>query len=66
VVVPESFTFHRFHKVIQAAFGWSDCHLYQFSPKGWNSYPEISISDDQSFGEKPDMNAETTKLSNMK
>ncbi|MDR1886881.1 MAG: plasmid pRiA4b ORF-3 family protein [Prevotellaceae bacterium] len=33
VLVPETFTFHRFHQVIQAAFGWEDTHLYQFSEK---------------------------------
>ena len=34
-------SFHEFHIVIQAAFGWGNCHLYQFCPKGWGSYPVI-------------------------
>lgn len=43
VVVPETFSFHQFHEVIQGAFGWIDYHLYQFSPRGWGDYPCISI-----------------------
>lgn len=41
VIVPAQFTFYQFHKVIQAAFGWENCHLYQFSPKGYGSEPII-------------------------
>lgn len=28
--MPSNFTFHRFHFVIQEAFGWTNSHLYQF------------------------------------
>ena len=31
VIVPETFTFERFHYVIQAVFGWDNSHLYEFS-----------------------------------
>lgn len=34
LTVPGHFSFHRFHRVIQAAFGWDDAHLYQFSEGG--------------------------------
>lgn len=34
VTVPAEFSFARFHYVIQRAFGWMNCHLYQFSEKG--------------------------------
>ena len=44
LLVPEQFTFLRMHKVIQVAFGWEDCHLFQFSPKGYGSEPNISMS----------------------
>jgi len=32
VTVPGDYSFHRFHQVIQAAFGWFDYHLYEFRP----------------------------------
>ncbi len=31
VQVPEDFTFEDFHKVIQLAMGWFDCHLHHFA-----------------------------------
>jgi len=43
VVIPEQFTFYKFHLVIQKAFGWENYHLFQFSPKGYSSQPFISI-----------------------
>ncbi|MBA3505834.1 MAG: plasmid pRiA4b ORF-3 family protein, partial [Betaproteobacteria bacterium] len=30
LVVPDNLTFVQLHRVIQAAFGWEDCHLHQF------------------------------------
>ena len=52
VLVPEQFTFLRMHQLIQAAFGWEDYHLFQFSPKGYGSEPDISMpsEDDDVFG----------------
>jgi len=41
VLVPAQFSFYRFHLVIQEAFGWENCHLFQFSPKGFGSQPVI-------------------------
>ena len=61
IQVPEKFTFHQLHKLIQLVFGWEDCHLYQFSPKGYGSHPVISIPLEEDW-EKPDMNALKTKL----
>lgn len=45
VTVPDQFSFTKFHQVIQAAFGWYNCHLFQFSPGGYGSSPDISIPD---------------------
>jgi hypothetical protein len=28
--VPDAYTLHQLHRVIQLAFGWLDCHLYMF------------------------------------
>jgi hypothetical protein len=49
VLVPETFTFHKFHQVIQAAFGWEDCHLYQFSEKESDASEIISIPSDDDW-----------------
>jgi len=52
VLVPASFSFDKFHRVIQAAFGWQGYHLYQFSEKGYGSYPTIglpSVDNDEEF-----------------
>lgn len=48
VEVPGEFTLRRLHDVIQAAMGWFDCHLHQFTigevsygepdPDGWNEF----------------------------
>jgi len=54
VEVPASFTFKRFHDVIQIAFGWEDYHLFQFSPKGWGSEPAISIPHEDDWEEVED------------
>jgi hypothetical protein len=63
LMVPEQFTFLRFHKVIQAAFGWDNYHLFQFSPKGYGSQPNIAIplEEDDFFGEEK-INASKIKL----
>jgi len=61
IQVPEKLTFHDLHQLIQLAFGWSDGHLYQFSPKGYGSHPVIAIPSEEDW-EKPDMNAMKTKL----
>lgn len=34
VVVPEDITLARLHDVLQAAFGWWDCHLHEFEIGG--------------------------------
>jgi hypothetical protein len=61
VVVPEKFTFHDLHQLIQLVFGWEDFHLYQFSPKGYGSHPIIAIPSKEDW-DQPDMNATKTKL----
>lgn len=64
VTVPDGFTFTKFHRVIQAAFGWEDAHLFQFSPKGWGSSPVIEIpTPDYDEGEAERLHATKTKLS---
>ena len=49
VLVPSTFTFENFHDVIQDAFGWLNCHLFQFSPKGFALSQIISIPSDNDW-----------------
>lgn len=45
VIVPSNITFDTFHQIIQAAFGWNNYHLYQFSEFGWGSEKIYEIPD---------------------
>jgi hypothetical protein len=54
LLVPEKFTFYRFHLVIQKAFGWENAHLFQFSPKGWGSLPKIGLKIEEEDEEMQD------------
>lgn len=62
LIVPEQFTFFRFHKAIQAVFGWENTHLFQFSPKGYNSSPVISVPNSE-WDEEPVSDSKKIKLS---
>lgn len=33
IAVPAGYTFDKFHRTLQLAFGWSDYHLYEFTDK---------------------------------
>jgi hypothetical protein len=61
VTVPAQFSFRKFHLVIQAAFGWENYHLFQFSSGGFGSQPVIREPFDDGEDE-PFMNAAKTKL----
>ena len=56
VLISEQFTFMRFHLIIQAAFGWENYHLFQFSPKGYASEPIIGIPHPEADYEIKDCN----------
>lgn len=43
LLVPEQFSFWRFHLLLQTAFGWHNSHLFQFSPGGYNTQPLIGV-----------------------
>ena len=53
IKINQNTTFEDFHYIIQIAFGWEDEHLYQFSPKGWNSYPVLIA---ETYMESDDLN----------
>ncbi|MCO6461672.1 MAG: plasmid pRiA4b ORF-3 family protein [Saprospiraceae bacterium] len=64
VLVPANFSFHQFQLVIQAAFGWSNCHLYEFVPtKDPWSFPPIGIPDKTGMKERKLIDGKKIKLS---
>ncbi len=50
VLVPDTYTFADLHEIIQTIFGWENYHLYQFTPKGYGSYPVISKPSPDDWG----------------
>lgn len=58
--VPETFSFDQFHMVIQNAFGWYNCHLYEFSEHGYSSNFSIQIPHEDS--EENEMDSRKTDL----
>jgi hypothetical protein len=65
LLVPEDFTFSRFHRVIQAAFGWEGVHVYEFSPSGWGSSPTIGSQYEKYFGDGAEEDSDKVKLSDI-
>jgi hypothetical protein len=61
VIVPATFTFHLFHYVIQAAFGWDGGHLYQFSERGSSSGEVIGIPGEEDWEPVTDSNTKKLK-----
>jgi len=49
ISVPSNFTFEDFHYIIQISFGWHNSHLYEFSPKGFGSWPQIKTKFEEDF-----------------
>ncbi len=62
VLVPEDFTFSKFHAIIQTAFGWEDAHVYEFSPSGWGSSPTIGSQFEKYFGDGAEEDSDKVKL----
>ncbi len=60
LVVADNTTFEDFHNLLQDAFGWENYHLYNFSPTGWGSKPEIAVPHEED--EEPITDATTTEL----
>ncbi|MDH6304450.1 hypothetical protein M2459_001183 [Parabacteroides sp. PF5-5] len=50
LLVPAEFTFHRFHLLIQAAFGWENYHLYMFPIKDEYAPFNIMLPSDEDWG----------------
>jgi hypothetical protein len=67
ILVPENITFDIFHQMIQAAFGWGNCHMYQFSEQGRASYPiyKIPYDDDDYYDEGMIEDSSAAKISDV-
>lgn len=48
LLIPKGITFHKFHKIIQAAFDWQDYHLYLFD---FNDFLVVNSDPDTPFHE---------------
>ncbi len=55
VLVPDTYSFYELHMMIQAAFGWDNAHLFEFS-NGYSGDIRIGVlfEDDWDEGEKDD------------
>jgi hypothetical protein len=60
LIVADNTTFEDFHNILQDAFGWDNYHLFNFSPMGWGSKPEIAVPHDDDYEQVTD--ATTTEL----
>lgn len=49
VLVPDIYTFLRFHQVIQRAFNWDDCHLFEFVDKVYDMDIRIANPDEKDW-----------------
>lgn len=45
IVVPDNYTFHQFHRVIQLAFGWREENPYSFKPKAFQGEIKSPLPD---------------------
>lgn len=64
VSVPESYTFTEFHLIIQAAFGWKNCHLYEFVDTLFRpTYRIVESSHFEFCDERDVLNADETAIS---
>ncbi|SHE83541.1 pRiA4b ORF-3-like protein [Mariniphaga anaerophila] len=52
VTIPRGYSFFDFHVVIQIAFGWLNEHMFQFSPQGYGTYPQIKLKFDDDFDDR--------------
>ena len=62
--MPESYTFTEFHLIIQAAFGWKNCHLYEFVDTLFRpTYRIVESSHFEFCDERDVLNADETAIS---
>lgn len=63
VLVPSGITFLRLHKIIQAAFGWQDYHLFNFDFGDIVVHiPDPDYAPGELYGPARELNAKRTKI----
>jgi len=63
LLIPENITFYKLHKIIQAAFGWQDYHLFNFIFKGTViGIPDPDYGPGELYGDVEELNAKRTKI----
>jgi len=63
VLVPSGITFYRLHKIIQAAFGWQDYHLFDFDFGDVVVFlPDPDYAPGELYGGVKELNAKRTKI----
>ena len=62
IIIPSGITFYKFHKIIQAAFGWQDYHLFNFDFKEFIVHiPDPDYAPGEIYG-VPEKNAKRIKI----
>lgn len=63
VVIPAAHSLYQLHKAIQAAFGWENYHLFQFSENGFahDVYYSIPIEEESNEGCKANSHNKTVQ-----
>ncbi|WP_313884866.1 plasmid pRiA4b ORF-3 family protein [Desulfofundulus sp. TPOSR] len=63
VLVPAGITFYKLHKIIQAAFGWQDYHLFDFDFGDVVVHiPDPDYAPGELYGGAKELNAKRTKI----
>jgi len=63
VLVPQNITFYKLHKIIQAAFGWQDYHLFDFDFGDVAVHiPDPDYAPGELHGGIKELNAKRTKI----
>lgn len=66
VLVPTVITFHKLHKIIQAAFGWQDCHLFNFDFGDVVIHvPDPDYAPGEQYGGAKELSAKRTKIDDL-
>ncbi len=63
VLVPENIAFLKLHKILQAAFGWQNYHLFNFDFKDTVvAIPDLNYAPGELYGDITELNAKSTKI----
>lgn len=66
VLVPGNITFHKLHKIMQAAFGWQDYHLFDFDFGDMVAHiPDPDYTPGELYGDVKALNAKRTKIDSL-